>query len=57
MIQCLELLKTHKEEIKYMRAADRFNQIYHTDPQYHTFTPYRICPMGAHSDHQYGQIL
>ncbi|MBQ2901179.1 MAG: GHMP kinase [Agathobacter sp.] len=39
-----------------MRAADKFNQIYHTDPTYHTFTPYRICPMGAHSDHQYGKI-
>ena len=39
-----------------MRAADRFNQIYHVDPTYHTFTPYRICPMGAHSDHQYGKI-
>ncbi|MHB1151393.1 MAG: GHMP family kinase ATP-binding protein [Eubacteriales bacterium] len=21
------------------------------------FTPYRICPIGAHSDHQYGKIL
>ena len=39
-----------------MNAADRFNQIYHTDPAYHTFTPYRICPLGAHSDHQYGKI-
>lgn len=39
-----------------MRAADKFNQIYHTEPTYHTFTPYRICPMGAHSDHQYGKI-
>ena len=39
-----------------MRAADRFNQIYHTDPMYHTFTPYRICPLGAHSDHQLGKI-
>lgn len=39
-----------------MRAADKFNQIYHTDPVFHTFTPYRICPMGAHSDHQYGKI-
>jgi len=39
-----------------MRAADRFNEIYHVDPTYHTFTPYRICPMGAHSDHQYGKI-
>ena len=39
-----------------MNAADRFNLIYHADPAYHTFTPYRICPIGAHSDHQYGKI-
>lgn len=39
-----------------MRAADKFNEIYHADPSFHTFTPYRICPMGAHSDHQYGKI-
>lgn len=39
-----------------MKAADKYNQIYHADPTYHTFTPYRICPMGAHSDHQYGKI-
>lgn len=39
-----------------MNATDRFNQIYHTDPAHHTFTPYRICPLGAHVDHQYGKI-
>lgn len=39
-----------------MNAADRFNLIYHTDPAHHVFTPYRICPLGAHSDHQYGKI-
>ena len=39
-----------------MTAADRFNQIYHVDPAYHVFTPYRICPLGAHIDHQQGMI-
>ena len=39
-----------------MNAADRFNLIYHTDPTYHAFTTYRICTIGAHSDHQYGKI-
>ena len=39
-----------------MKAAERFNSIYHTEPCSHIFTPYRICPMGAHSDHQYGKI-
>ena len=26
-------------------------------PEYTTFTPYRICPLGAHSDYQRGIIL
>lgn len=25
-------------------------------PQYTAFTPYRVCPIGAHSDHQLGKI-
>ena len=24
--------------------------------QYHIFAPYRICPVGAHSDHQHGLV-
>lgn len=33
-----------------------FEQTYHRVPQKVTFTPYRICPLGAHSDHQMGKI-
>lgn len=39
-----------------MKAAEYFEQIYKKAPQYTAFTPYRICPIGAHSDHQLGKI-
>ena len=39
-----------------MHAYDRFCEIYSREPSDTTFCPYRVCPMGAHSDHQYGKI-
>lgn len=39
-----------------MNAVKVFEQIYKKQPQYTAFTPYRICPIGAHSDHQLGKI-
>ena len=24
--------------------------------QYHIFSPYRVCPLGAHVDHQHGLV-
>ena len=39
-----------------MNSAEKFEQIYHKAPEYTAFTPYRICPIGAHSDHQLGKI-
>ncbi len=33
-----------------------FEQIYNKTPYQLAFTPYRICPIGAHSDHQLGKI-
>ena len=39
-----------------MRAYERFEQIYKKAPQHTAFTPYRVCPIGAHSDHQLGKI-
>ena len=39
-----------------MTAAERFEQIYKKAPEYTAFTPYRVCPLGAHSDHQLGKI-
>ena len=39
-----------------MNAVELFESIYKKSPQYTAFTPYRICPLGAHSDHQLGKI-
>lgn len=39
-----------------MTAAEKFENIYKKTPQYTAFTPYRVCPIGAHCDHQLGKI-
>ncbi len=39
-----------------MQCVDKFTQIYGKDPADISFCPYRICPLGAHSDHQLGKI-
>ena len=39
-----------------MTSKEKFEQIYHRAPEFAAFTPYRICPIGAHSDHQLGKI-
>ena len=39
-----------------MTAYEAFEKIYKKSPQYTAFTPYRVCPVGAHSDHQLGKI-
>ncbi len=39
-----------------MNCIKKFNEIYHKDPANVSFCPYRICPVGAHSDHQHGKI-
>lgn len=39
-----------------MTACEMFEQTYKKSPQYTAFTPYRVCPIGAHSDHQLGKI-
>ena len=39
-----------------MRAIEVFNQLYKREPSEIAFCPYRICPMGAHVDHQHGKI-
>lgn len=33
-----------------------FEQTYKREPEGVAFCPYRICPIGAHSDHQHGKI-
>ena len=39
-----------------MRCEERFHEIYGKDPVDISFCPYRICPIGAHSDHNMGKI-
>ncbi len=39
-----------------MFCDQMFRGIYNREPEGLAFCPYRICPIGAHSDHQYGKI-
>lgn len=39
-----------------MNIQHTFEQIYHRPPINVAFTPYRVCPLGAHSDHNLGKI-
>ena len=39
-----------------MYCVDKFTEVYRRDPEAVAFCPYRVCPMGAHSDHQFGKI-
>lgn len=39
-----------------MRCKEVFTDQYCREPMDVAFTPYRICPIGAHSDHQLGKI-
>ncbi|NLA83047.1 MAG: GHMP kinase [Clostridiales bacterium] len=39
-----------------MKAVNTFEQTYRHTPPFTAFTPYRICPIGAHSDHNLGKI-
>lgn len=39
-----------------LKCIDQFTKIYQNEPEGIAFCPYRICPIGAHSDHQYGKI-
>lgn len=39
-----------------MNAYKTFERTYKKAPEYTAFTPYRVCPVGAHSDFQLGKI-
>ena len=47
--------KVYGEQIS-MKCIEVYNQFYHKDPEGISFCPYRISPLGAHIDHQYGKI-
>jgi len=37
-------------------CEEKFFELYKKDPAGVAFCPYRVCPIGAHSDHQYGKV-
>ena len=39
-----------------MKCEELFFEKYNKLPSATSFSPYRVCPIGAHSDHQYGKI-
>lgn len=39
-----------------MNCIEKFEAIYHRQPEGISFCPYRVCPIGAHSDHQLGKV-
>lgn len=39
-----------------MRCTERFTELYKREPEGVAFCPYRVCPIGAHSDHQFGRV-
>jgi galactokinase len=39
-----------------MRCEEVYEQLYHHAPEDVAFCPYRISPLGAHIDHQWGKI-
>lgn len=39
-----------------MKCVQKFRDTYRREPEGVSFCPYRVCPIGAHSDHQLGKI-
>ena len=39
-----------------MQCIEKYQETYHREPDGMSFCPYRICPIGAHSDHNLGKI-
>ncbi len=39
-----------------MTCEEKFFEIYGREPEGESFCPYRVSPLGAHVDHQYGKI-
>ena len=50
------------DEVKYTardaaeNVVNKFTEKYGKAPEHTVFTPYRVCPLGAHVDHQLGKI-
>ena len=39
-----------------MNCVQKFRETYNREPEGVSFCPYRVCPIGAHSDHNLGKI-
>ena len=39
-----------------MNYIETYESFYHRSPEFTSFCPYRISPLGAHIDHQFGKI-
>ena len=39
-----------------MNQQELYAKYYGGEPEYHIFSPYRVCPLGAHVDHQHGLV-
>lgn len=39
-----------------MKCKEKFVEIYKHEAEDVVFCPYRVCPLGAHSDHQHGKV-
>ena len=40
-----------------MELKRYFVERFGAEPQYHILSPYRVCPIGAHVDHQHGLVM
>lgn len=40
-----------------MKCDEQFRQIYRREPEARAYCPYRLCPIGAHVDHNLGKIV
>lgn len=39
-----------------LECCRKFTELYRQEPEDVSFCPYRVCPIGAHSDHQHGKV-
>ena len=50
------LLKRKDSRQSYTECVEVYKKLYHQEPFGIAVCPYRISPLGAHIDHQYGKI-
>ncbi len=43
-------------KVNNMKSIKKFTETYKREPMGVAFCPYRVCPIGAHIDHQYGKV-